>query len=640
MGSRQALALLALTFLMVSPALAAAAPATPIEAYATLHDALAAKDSSVARAAYDSSFAPAIAPLNGTLDASIRTALDDFSSAQNGSVTQDIASEGVLKGVLHGAFLAMEHALFVENSTSAARPWFDLLHARLGSELDMSAALWGEMGLNEAEFKEHRLLVREATVSAFGSRVREEMDEALAVWEDASEREAKGAEAWLYYQPMRPRLDAKLGADGAASLTREVESFAAAAKSGDIAEAKQARAEAMAFLDRAFARTDASAASFVQAQREMHERLGSIVAAYAAGDKEAALNGIDALYLDVYAPKLEVRIVTASSALNVEIERLLHVEMKSAIQRDAPASELARLGDSVEAKVASAIAAPPSTGAKTFFDAFVILVREGFEAILIVGALATYVIRTGQKEKARLLYWGAGAGVVATLALFFMVRAVYAALPWNREILEGVTTLLAVAVLFYVSFWLINKVETAKWNRFIQGKMRGALKTGHNYALVGIAFLAVFREGFEVVLFYQGLYDAASSGMAVTLGVVLGSIVLVAAFVAFYRFGVTLPLRPFFIVTSMLLYYLAVAFMGTGITELQEARLVSTTLVPWLAALVALPVMSTVATFLGVHPTVEALVAQGMLLLAIGGGLLWTFVLEPRRAATKEGVKA
>jgi high-affinity iron transporter len=242
------------------------------------------------------------------------------------------------------------------------------------------------------------------------------------------------------------------------------------------------------------------------------------------------------------------------------------------------------------------------------------------------------VIRTGHKEKARVLYGGAAVGVLASFALFFVVRAAFDSIPAaNREILEGATTLLAVVVLFYVSYWLINKIETAKWNRFIQGKMKGALLKGSASALAAVAFLAVFREGFETVIFYQGLYGAASNGFAITAGVLAATIVLAIAFFAFYKLHIALPLRPFFIVTSILLYYLADTFTGVGVHELQEAGVVPTTIVPWVATLTSLPVLSTMADFLGVFPTFETLAAHALLGLAIVGGLAWTFVLEPRR---------
>jgi high-affinity iron transporter len=134
----------------------------------------------------------------------------------------------------------------------------------------------------------------------------------------------------------------------------------------------------------------------------------------------------------------------------------------------------------------------------------------------------------------------------------------------------------------------------------------------------------VYREGFETILFYKALFVAGgSSGSAlpVLAGIGAGSVVLAVAYLAINRFGVKLPLKPFFGVTSAFLYYMAFVFAGKGIAELQEGGLMSTTIVPW---------GPRVAT-LGIYPTVESLALQGVLLALFAFALLWTFVLEPRR---------
>lgn len=377
-----------------------------------------------------------------------------------------------------------------------------------------------------------------------------------------------------------------------------------------------------------------AAGSFGDAEAAFAQKLHEIEVAYEAGDKDAALRATQEAYLDVYAPLLEARILAADKDLNEKIERLLNDELKAAISGGATVAEVERIIDEIKANVAQARAQVEGgrSAVGSFFDSFIILVREGFEAMLVVGALVTYVIRTGRKEKAKLLYAGAAAALAATLVLYLVVRAAFANIPAAyREIIEGATALLAVVVLFYVSYWLINKVETAKWNRFVQGKMKGALAKGSASALVSVSFLAVFREGFETVLFYQGLSAAGGASWAILLGVLAGTIVLAAAGLAFYRFGIALPLRPFFIVTSALLYYLAIAFAGRGIHELQEAGVVATTHLPGLAAFLQLPGIAFAADMLGVFPNVEALAAQAFLVVAILVGLGYTFVVEPRR---------
>lgn len=413
------------------------------------------------------------------------------------------------------------------------------------------------------------------------------------------------------------------------ALRAKVEALAPTAEVDALAQTIQDEAREASVAPRASSGFEGDAAAFRDAYH-------AAVDLYEAGQKDAAIAALQDAYLDAYGPNVEPRILAASPALNAAIEDLLNVQMRDAMRRGATVAELKDLEAKLDAKLAEAQVAVQGdrSAGKLFFDSFLIMVREGFEAILVVGALATYVIRTGHAQKAKLLYWGAGLAALATLALWFAVNAVYQALPVNREILEGATALLAVVVLFYVSYWLISKIEVGKWNRFVQGKMKGALARGSAFSLAGVAFLAVFREGFETVLFYQGLYAGGSgSGAAVTLGVVVGLAVLAALFVGFYRFGVKIPMRPFFIVTSALLYYLAFAFLGKGVHELQEAGLVSTTLVPAFAQLMGVPVLGNVLAFVGFYPTLETALAQAVLILAIVGGLLWTLVWEPRRDA-------
>jgi high-affinity iron transporter len=262
--------------------------------------------------------------------------------------------------------------------------------------------------------------------------------------------------------------------------------------------------------------------------------------------------------------------------------------------------------------------------ANLFTQSFVILVREGLEAILIVGALLAFLAKTGAGHRRRDIHIGVGAAVGASLMTALLLETLIQVSPSHREALEGATMLVATAMLFYVSYWLLSKMEVAKWNRFVKSKVQDALSSGSALALVSVAFLAVYREGFETILFYKALFVAGgSSGAAlpVLAGIGAGSVVLTLAYLAINRFGVKLPLKPFFGVTSAFLYYMAFVFAGKGIAELQEGGLMTTTIVPW---------GPRVAT-LGIYPTVESLALQGVLLALFAFALLWTFWLEPRR---------
>jgi high-affinity iron transporter len=179
--------------------------------------------------------------------------------------------------------------------------------------------------------------------------------------------------------------------------------------------------------------------------------------------------------------------------------------------------------------------------------------------------------------------------------------------------------------LFYVSYWLLSKMEVVKWNHFVKSKVNDALTSGSSLALASAAFLAVYREGCETVLFYKALFltGGNSSGMPVATGILAGSAVLVGVYIAISRFGVRLPLKPFFGLTSAFLYYMAFVFAGKGIAELQAGGLLPTNMLQWAPRVPAL----------GIYPTIESVVAQGVLLVLLFGALIWTFLIQPQRPA-------
>jgi high-affinity iron transporter len=166
-------------------------------------------------------------------------------------------------------------------------------------------------------------------------------------------------------------------------------------------------------------------------------------------------------------------------------------------------------------------------------------------------------------------------------------------------------------------------MEVVKWNQFVKSKVQDALTGGSTLALVSAAFLAVYREGFETVLFYKALFVSATAAgaMPVVAGMLVGLLALAVVYYAIDRFGVRLPLKPFFAVTSAFLYYMAFVFAGKGVAELQEGGTIGTTVASWAPRIPAL----------GIYPTVESLAAQALLIVLAAAALVWTFAVEPRR---------
>jgi len=258
-----------------------------------------------------------------------------------------------------------------------------------------------------------------------------------------------------------------------------------------------------------------------------------------------------------------------------------------------------------------------------FIQSFSIIVREGFEAILIIAALITFLIKSRNREKLKAIYWGVAVGVLGSFLTAYILHEVLKISMASQELIEGWIMLVAVAVLFYVSYWLVSKIETAKWQKYITGKMQDAVSTGSAFTLGLVAFLSVYREGFETVLFYKALYlYAGDTSAGIVPGFLTGSAVLMVVFYLINKLGVRIPIKWFFVVTSVFLYLLAFIFMGKGLHELQMGNQLSITLASFMPEI----------PWLGMYPTWETFIGQMVLIAAYVGALLYTFGIKPERA--------
>jgi high-affinity iron transporter len=301
---------------------------------------------------------------------------------------------------------------------------------------------------------------------------------------------------------------------------------------------------------------------------------------------------------------LETPVRAKKPALVSSMERHF-ADFKGAVRRnDMEGARNAR--NSIEAGIPEVLelARKQSGGLGSFFQSLLIILREGFEAILVIGAVVAFLIKTGHRERLRSIWVGAILGVLASFGTAFLLKGVFAYMPGSREIVEGVTMLIAVVVLFSVSYWLISKVEAAKWQQFIREKVNRSLEEGGGKALALVSFLAVYREGAETALFYQALFSEGNVAVPLSLGILAGFGLLAVIFTLFYRFGIRIPMRPFFTATSVLLYFMAFIFMGKGISELQEANVVSITMLPGFPHVPSL----------GIFPSLETVAAQGLLI--------------------------
>jgi high-affinity iron transporter len=257
-----------------------------------------------------------------------------------------------------------------------------------------------------------------------------------------------------------------------------------------------------------------------------------------------------------------------------------------------------------------------------FFYSLGILLREGLEAMLVIVALAAGTRDAGGQSRARDVYAGAIAAIVASIAIAWAVNHVIG--DDASDTLEGAFQFLAAATLFYVSSWLTSKAQADRWNKFIAGNVRRAERSSMPALALGTtAFLAVIREGGETIVFFQGLTAGATEAIerhAIAAGIIVAAAGLAALFWILTRAAYRIPIGPFFSITSILLYALAVVFVGQGVGSWQEANVLPATFVDHI------PQIPTI----GLFPTIESMAAQFVLIM-----LAIAAVLAPRSLANR-----
>ncbi len=237
-----------------------------------------------------------------------------------------------------------------------------------------------------------------------------------------------------------------------------------------------------------------------------------------------------------------------------------------------------------------------------FTQSFLIMLREGAEAVLIIAALWVVLRQMGAANRMfRALLAGAGGGILASLGLAWAFSGMLAANPAIAEVFEGVALVLAAVVLLFVSSWLLGRREAEKWRDRIRHGARQAVAGGSVIALAAAGFLVIFREGAETVLFYQAIASGTSAGLpALMAGGIAALVVLGVSALLVHSFGLRLPLRSFFTVTAWSLFALAVIYAGKGVHELQEAGWITETV------LTGMPKLKV----LGIYPYAETMLAQ------------------------------
>jgi high-affinity iron transporter len=342
------------------------------------------------------------------------------------------------------------------------------------------------------------------------------------------------------------------------------------------------------------------------------QRLQQSLDAYGAGKAQEAADLALSSYLDGVEP-YEQALAARDDALKTQIEVAMG-RYRSLIAAHAAVDEVQAAAHGIDALFGQAdktLAASKGDAAAAFFGSLTILLREGIEALLVVVAMIAFLRKAERPDVLRYVHagWiGALAAGGVTWAIATYVVAISGA---NREVTEGVSSLFAAVVLLSVGIWMHQKSVAGQWQAYLRERMSQALTRRSAFFMFGLAFVAVYREVFETILFYAALWGQGNDS-ALLAGLASGALCLVAITVLLLRFSARLPIGQFFAASSWLVAVLAVVLTGKGIAALQEAG--------WIApTTLTRPRLE----LLGVYPSTVGLAAQAAVLAIVLGFFYW-----------------
>lgn len=348
--------------------------------------------------------------------------------------------------------------------------------------------------------------------------------------------------------------------------------------------------------------------------------LQEVVSAYGNDQPDTALQLSLSAYLEGYE-LIEGPIGILDHELAVGIERDMQV-LRNMIREGVPTQELESAAAELERRLQRASALLSDSGSSTatlVTSAFLILLREGLEAILLLAAMSLYLRRTDHPTAMRYLHFGWLSALTAGALTWIGIKTVIDLSGAQREVIEGTAALLAALVLLYVGIWLHRHSNAAQWHAFLNERLGRSLSTGTLWGIAALAFIAVYREILETVLFYETLWLQSGTAMPLVMGASIASLALVAAGWIVFRIGARLPLRRFFQANGVLMFVLALIFAGKGVTAFQEAGWIGVTFI-------GVPRID----WLGIYPTAQSVGSQ-LVLMCIGGISL--VLLSQRKAS-------
>ena len=365
---------------------------------------------------------------------------------------------------------------------------------------------------------------------------------------------------------------------------------------------------------------------------EMTPMLDKAYKKFAAGDGQSGQSMVNTVYYQYYEKLgFEKNVLNAISGNRVSQVEYQFKMIRKNMREGGDKTEVKGMVDQLKAWLVedaakldggAASTANPFTKFITSAagQAFLILIREGLEALLVVAAVIAYLVKSGNKRFTKWIYLGILVGLAGSGIIAVIFGLLFGGSGPQQEIMEGVCALVACLMLLWTSNWMLNKRSVESWNNYIRQKTEAAVAKAGSAAQAGdkvtigmvvslamLSFLAVFREGAETVIFYESIYSMSQDAQGMWIGGIAAAIVLVMIFLAIRFTSVRIPIGPFFLVTSILMAVLVVVFAGGGVHALIEGDAVQGTY------LSAVPTND----WIGLYPYAETITAQIIAAIAV-----------------------
>ena len=366
-----------------------------------------------------------------------------------------------------------------------------------------------------------------------------------------------------------------------------------------------------------------SGVDYTKVVQNINDKIQAAITLYKNGDAKKAMGDIQDIYFDEFEGSgMENKVGAIDVNLKTAIEATFG-NLVALMKSGADEKTLQESASKMSSQLAAALEKTSSSSSpwSLFVWALTIILREGFEALIIVAAVVAYLVKTGNaKAMGKVVYSSVGVAVILSFVMAWLMNVIFGeAAGQKRELMEGITMLVAVGLLFYVGFWLLSNAGAKKWNDYIKSHVSDSISSGSTTTLWWTVFLAVFREGAETVLFYQALIfgakDSAGYSM-IAAGFVIGLVVLLIVYFLFKIFAVKIPIKPFFIFTSAIIFYMSIVFVGKGVGELVEGKIFIPTIINGLSF------PDWMRDWLGFQPYYESLVPQIIMVLALVIGIV------------------